>query len=301
MAIDFISSLTVSLQSLGTYLTLLASGFLLKKWGKLSDALSKDLATISLNVTIPCLLFASVLNCEQNFSTIACADLISIMKTAWILLLWPMVVVGCGLALARLVVIPFGRVPTNFRKTAMVAVGFGNSTGMPVTLLTAIHTSYAPDTPLGAVDPTMFLAIYLLLYPVLQWSLGGYLMGIYNKQPRPAAAEHIEMQPAQGNAATEHTEMQSAQGSAGSRDPAQLEQKANDTAEDVTDDDIPLVSPLAPATPDVASESVKLEAVSVPAPAPAVREEESKSLVKILQQQLMQPPVRMGRMYTCMQ
>ncbi|KAL7516243.1 hypothetical protein ACHAWX_001275 [Stephanocyclus meneghinianus] len=45
-----------------------------------------------------------------------------------------------------------------------------------MTLLTVIHDQFGATTELGSVDATAFLSIYLLLYPVLQWGVGGWLM-----------------------------------------------------------------------------------------------------------------------------
>jgi predicted permease len=184
MGISFVPTLVISLRSLGTFFVLVLAGFILKKANKFSDELSKGLAEISLNVTIPCLLFVDMLNCDQNFSAAACPSLLATMRQGWILLFWPIIVVGVGILLAHALVLPFGGVATNFRRTAIVAVAFGNSTGLPVTLLTAIRNSFPPTSPIGLVDPVGLLAVYLVLYPVLQWGLGGYLMGIRREPKR---------------------------------------------------------------------------------------------------------------------
>jgi hypothetical protein len=57
-----------------------------------------------------------------------------------------------------------------------VSCAFGNSTGLVITLLTVIHDQFKATTELGSVDATAFLSVYLLLYPVLQWGVGGWLM-----------------------------------------------------------------------------------------------------------------------------
>lgn len=43
-------------------------------------------------------------------------------------------------------------------------------------------------TKLGAVDPTLYLSIYLLIYPVLQWGIGSVLLR-KEEAPRPASGE----------------------------------------------------------------------------------------------------------------
>ena len=46
---------------------------------------------------------------------------------------------------------------------------------------------FSKRADLGRMDPTLFLSVYLLLYPVLQWGLGGWLLA-------PATASQDEEQ-----------------------------------------------------------------------------------------------------------
>eukprot|EP00048_Salpingoeca_helianthica_P011681 m.168591 g.168591 ORF g.168591 m.168591 type:complete len:346 (-) comp15261_c18_seq1:25-1062(-) len=201
--LDFGSAVVVSLQAIGTFLTMLVAGFFLRKTGRFSDELSKGLATVGLYVAIPCLLFTSMVYCEQDYSDNACPELSDAIRNGWPLFLWPIVVICMGLLMARVIVYPFGNVPPTFRKTAAVATAFGNSTGLAITLLAAIHKSYNPHTdPLGIVDPTQYLAVYLLLYPLLQWTLGGYLVGVYKpRKPLEIADSSTQANLDQRNAA----------------------------------------------------------------------------------------------------
>jgi hypothetical protein len=91
------------------------------------------------------------------------------------LLLWPLVVVGLGLLVGRLVIHMSGT-PPHLRGPCLAACALGNSSGLPITLLTVVHTNFPKTSDLGRMDPTLFLSIYLLLYPVLQWGLGGWLL-----------------------------------------------------------------------------------------------------------------------------
>lgn len=43
-------------------------------------------------------------------------------------------------------------------------------------MLTVVHTNFPSTSDLGRIDPTLFLSVYLLLYPVLQWGVGGWLL-----------------------------------------------------------------------------------------------------------------------------
>lgn len=66
--------------------------------------------------------------------------------------------------------------PKHQFRSVLAACGFGNSTGLPITLLIVIHSNFPVTSDLGRIDPTLFLSVFLLLYPVLQWGLGGWLL-----------------------------------------------------------------------------------------------------------------------------
>ena len=53
------------LHSIGTAAVMAGAGLMLSKRGLLSPAVSKGLAKISMNLTIPCLLFSTVVDCPQ--------------------------------------------------------------------------------------------------------------------------------------------------------------------------------------------------------------------------------------------
>jgi len=160
--------------------TLAGFGFLLARTGGIKD--TSQLAQISMKLTIPCLLFVSVLDCTQNWSNIACPAITDTMRSSWPLLLLPIVnvLVGLGFGALILMVAPPA---DSFRRSTMVAVAFGNSTGLPITLLTVIHMAFHPTSELGLVDPVLYLSVYLLVYPILQWGVGGLLL----RKPTPTA------------------------------------------------------------------------------------------------------------------
>jgi predicted permease len=95
------------------------------------------------------------------------------------LLFWPFVVVGMGLFVGYLVA-KLAKTPKCHTRACLVACAFGNSSGLPITLLTVVHTNFPVTSDLGRIDPTLFLSIYLLLYPVLQWGLGAWLVSPNN-------------------------------------------------------------------------------------------------------------------------
>lgn len=79
--------------------------------------------------------------------------------------------------------------PLHHYRAVLAACSFGNSTGLPITLLTVVHTNFPATSDLGRIDPTLFLSVYLLLYPVLQWGFGGWLLAPQKEtEDVPAAA-----------------------------------------------------------------------------------------------------------------
>ena len=97
------------------------------------------------------------------------------LDSVWMILFWPIYVVGCGLIIGQLT-IRITKTPTYHRPLVLACCAFANSTGLPITLLSVIHQNFPPSTELGKIDPTLFLSIYLLIYPVLQWGIGGWLL-----------------------------------------------------------------------------------------------------------------------------
>lgn len=182
-AMTLISNFETAVRAVGTMCTLAMCGLYLRRIGVLSTRMSKSLSEIAMKVTIPCLLFTTALDCEQNRSQAPSADLGVAIRTGWPLLLFPVFYVVIGLGVGALCG-KLGRAEPNFRCTAIAAVAFGNCTGMPTTLLAAIHSQGGRHTHLGAVDPLLFLSVYLSVYPVLQWSIGAWLL-----QPRPRPTE----------------------------------------------------------------------------------------------------------------
>lgn len=57
--------LQACLQSFGTAAVLAGAGFVLSKRRLLTPEVSKGLAKISMNLTIPCLLFSTIVDCKQ--------------------------------------------------------------------------------------------------------------------------------------------------------------------------------------------------------------------------------------------
>ncbi|CAJ1935322.1 unnamed protein product [Cylindrotheca closterium] len=171
----WIGTFSASLRSVGTACTLATVGIYLHRRGFLKPEGKRTLALISQQVTIPLLFFTKIIYCNQDWSTEPCPDVIRSLRDVWMLLWWPLYVVGSGLIIGYFAAKVSKTPPTQVRGV-MAACGFGNSTGLPITLLTVVHANFPDSSDLGKIDPCLFLTVYLLLYPVLQWGIGGWLL-----------------------------------------------------------------------------------------------------------------------------
>lgn len=134
-----------SLQSIGNAISLAAAGSYLAHLGIVTKENKKMLAEVSKNLTIPCLLFTKMLACNQDWSTEPCPDVFNSVRQAWYLMLYPIWVVATGILVGLLMCYLSGS-PKRIYKTVIAATAFGNSTGLPITLLTVIHLSFDKST-----------------------------------------------------------------------------------------------------------------------------------------------------------
>ncbi len=115
-----------------------------------------------MNVTIPALLFT------QSASALRPA----LLSFAWPIIVLPLLYVCVGLLFGALVV-RLAQPRPGLSRVIVAAVAFGNSTGLPLTLLTVIGdlliSKEARDEYGAGVDPVTYLAVYLVLYPVCAW------------------------------------------------------------------------------------------------------------------------------------
>ena len=153
---------------------LASAGLYLGRTGIMTKEGAKLLSSMSMKITIPCLLFSRVLPSVD----------IPLLTAAWPMLLLPLVTVSVGALLGYLTVLAT-RPPDDFRSGMIAAVAFGNSTGMPIVLLTVIDSQLhylwegrdAHDhRHHQSSDPVVYLSIYLITYPIIQWVVGGWLL-----------------------------------------------------------------------------------------------------------------------------
>ena len=164
-----------SLRSIGTAVTMASVGYYLHQTNSVGSDGKRTLAVLSQQITFPLFLFTKILYCNQDWSDKPCPDVTKSLTDVWMLLFWPIYVVGIGL-LVGVIVAKASNTPRHHLSSVLAACAFGNSTGLPITLLNVIHSNFPSTSDLGRIDPTLFLSVFLLLYPVLQWGLGGWLL-----------------------------------------------------------------------------------------------------------------------------
>ena len=170
-----LTTFLASIKSVGTACTLASVGIYLHQRGFVVGNGKRTLALISQQVTIPLLFFTKILYCNQDWSPEPCPNVTDSLRDVWILLVWPLWVCTAGICVGYCVSI-IGNVPSHQKNYILASIAFGNSTGLPITLLTVIHHNFGPSNALGHMDPTLFLSVYLVMYPVLQWGIGGMLL-----------------------------------------------------------------------------------------------------------------------------
>ena len=163
-------------------------------------------------VTIPAFLFAKIIYCPPDNSdgsnndiimqpqgAIVCPSVANRLSDTWMLLIWPFYVVFCGLCTGYIAA-KVSKTPQIQIRSCLAACAFGNSTGLVITLLSVIHTQFNKATELGRIDSTAFLSVYLLLYPVLQWGVGGWLLAPEEKNcdTVPLNKDFTENRPTEG-------------------------------------------------------------------------------------------------------
>jgi len=96
-------TLFAALRSVGNAMTMAAGGVYLAKRSLITPGTRKGLAQISQQLTIPALLFSKLLACNQDWSDEPCPSISDALHTGWLMLLWPIAVVGSGLLVGKLV------------------------------------------------------------------------------------------------------------------------------------------------------------------------------------------------------
>jgi predicted permease len=188
-----------------TAATLASSGFYLHRRQMITSDGKKAMARFSQQLALPALYFTKIVACsaasspkqQQTLSSSQeeeiCPNMVlDNLNEVWILVVWPLYVVGWGLLLGELANY-LCDTPAWYRKSALAACAIGNSSSLPLALLAAIYspssTTASPQGGEGRIDPTVLLSIYFLLYPLLQWAMGSWLL---SPDKHPTTKEAVE-------------------------------------------------------------------------------------------------------------
>lgn len=178
---EVLELLAVSLSAVAVMMTMIFGGVVLANTGAVDAKALRLLSTVSMKVTIPALLFTTAIACDPcGGPTVLdpdcrCRTLGEVVRSDWPLALYPALVMGIGIVVGALCA-KASRCP-EFAGGCAAAIAFGNSTGLPIVLLSVLSDavgSRSSGRRLG--DPLLHLSVYLTLYPVLQWSVGGWLL-----------------------------------------------------------------------------------------------------------------------------
>lgn len=175
MIVDIGALTLASLKAVGSIAVMAFGGLFMTRLGIITNDVRKGLGELSMNLLLPCLMFSQVIYCNNAQMKVdhACPNMAQVILSSADLFFWPLVVVGCGYFLGFLAA-KIMRVPENFRRAAAGSVAFGNSTGMPVVLLSTLAPSLVAEGVVNG-DPLLFLPVYLVLSPLLQWTVGSLI------------------------------------------------------------------------------------------------------------------------------
>ena len=165
-----LSVFVASVRAVGCAGTLALAGLWLARRGLMTPQLTKGLSQLSVKLAIPALLFSSVV---PGISS-------DVLRYAWPLLLLPAVYLLLG-ALIGLLMLLLARPPSNFRLGTVAACTFGNTTGIPVVVLSVLQQSLSRSVFADMADPLLFLSLMLVTLPFFQWLMGLLLLRLFSR------------------------------------------------------------------------------------------------------------------------
>jgi hypothetical protein len=93
---NLIGTFMASVRSVGTAVTMAGVGVYLHQFGYVDAGGKRTLAYISQQVTFPLFLFTKIIYCNQDWSHNPCPDVTKALGDVWMLIFWPLYVVGLG-------------------------------------------------------------------------------------------------------------------------------------------------------------------------------------------------------------
>eukprot|EP01047_Picozoa_sp_COSAG01_P075007 COSAG01_NODE_12716_length_1695_cov_1.453634_1_plen_429_part_00 len=158
-------------KSILTTLMLAATGYWLVRKGLINKQVTKGVGQYAKKFAIPCLLFHAMARGVNK----------QVLSHAWIMCVLPLVNISMGILIASLTSRCYNFADGHLN-VIRCAVAQSNTTGLPIVLIDAVMSTLVPALvrtgrlSLGvAADPLVYHALYLMVYPIVQWS-GGSLM-----------------------------------------------------------------------------------------------------------------------------
>eukprot|EP00927_Polykrikos_kofoidii_P062190 TRINITY_DN57005_c0_g1_i1.p1 TRINITY_DN57005_c0_g1~~TRINITY_DN57005_c0_g1_i1.p1 ORF type:complete len:441 (-),score=41.32 TRINITY_DN57005_c0_g1_i1:46-1311(-) len=193
--LDTTTILDRAVSAVAQTLTMISIGIFANKLKFIDSTSRRALSVISTNITIPCLLFSNLLTCTLggcDQDPVNCKELWDSLSSCWPFLLlptlWAGIGVGIGIVAARV-----SETPPELRTVFIAACSLPNSTGLPITLVQALSAAPFASKVSETTELRHFmvlLSIYGVTYPVIQWTLGGWLLA---KQKDQFETEMVEL------------------------------------------------------------------------------------------------------------
>lgn len=167
----------VSCASIGGALLVAAGGVYLANIGVITGDVKKGLSGLTSRLCVPCLLF------NRLTRTVSW----EMLAETWLIIPFAAFYVGLGCALGKILTSAVGTPPEQVRAT-IAAIAFANSQGLPIMMVEVIGPALFDEE--AAEVGVAYVAMYLVLYLCLQWTVGAALMGVPvdMKPMKPAAA-----------------------------------------------------------------------------------------------------------------
>jgi len=128
----------------------------------LHEQARRDVSLVVFHLTLPCLLFSSIINAVS----------VEALRQWWLL---PVAAgVHCGIGfLAGLLVVRLSAPPAEFRRDVIVTTAFGNGAYIPLAIVGVIAAdNRAVLGESAAAEGITYVSLYLVMYSALQWLVG---------------------------------------------------------------------------------------------------------------------------------
>ena len=154
----------VACASLGKAFLVAGGGLYLAKLGVLTPEVK--MGKICVKLCVPCLLWGRLIE-AANWQ---------MLEEAWIIMPFAILYISLGCLLGYACWL-FSGSPVEQRGMMIAAIGFPNSQGLPIMLIEVIAPALFPE-PGASKLGVAYVALYLIPYLVLQWTLGATLMRV---------------------------------------------------------------------------------------------------------------------------